>query len=173
MKAIDRRVTLDQVRVGSPCPTSWKEMEGDDQVRYCSLCRLNVYNLSGMSREEAERFINTREGRLCIRYVQRPDGKIMTKHCPKGEAVRGRRKAALMLVSMMAFVAAGVASAVTPREKKEAWYQTTKENARKIEPFRTIIDRLAPQPSVVVGKICPSPRPSVPTGSGTSTPPAP
>ncbi|MBX3120531.1 MAG: hypothetical protein KF784_15840 [Fimbriimonadaceae bacterium] len=153
MKTTDKLISLDQVRVGSPCPTSWKEMEGDDEVRYCGLCKLNVYNLSGMSREDAEHLVNTHEGRLCIRYVQRPDGKIMTKHCPQGEIVRGRRKFALVLVSSAAFLVASMASVMTPREQKESWYQSTKEKARKIPPFKAIIDKLDPEPTVLTGQM--------------------
>ncbi len=145
-------------------------MSGNDRIRHCELCKLNVYNLSDMSHNEAERLINTHEGRLCIRYVQRPDGKIMTRHCPKGEVVRGRKKLALVLVSAMAFAVASIASVVVPREKKEDWYQSTKANARKIEPFKSIIDKLDPQPAphVMVGEIAaPMPTPSLkPTSSG-------
>lgn len=68
-------------------------MQGDDRVRHCDQCRLNVYNLSAMSKDEAERLISEREGRLCISYFQRPDGTILTRDCPKG--LRGLAQRAL------------------------------------------------------------------------------
>ena len=82
---------LDQVRVAAPCPANWEEMKGDDQVRHCSQCRHNVYNLSAMTDEEAEKLLSNATGRLCVRYYQRSDGKVMTKDCPKGlHALRQR-----------------------------------------------------------------------------------
>jgi hypothetical protein len=82
---------LSQVRIASPCPADWNEMKGDDKVRYCSECRLNVYNLSDMTSAEAEELLRSREGRLCVRYYQRKDGGVMTRDCPVGlRAVRRR-----------------------------------------------------------------------------------
>src|SRR5882724_8216225 len=42
------------VTVASSCPASWEEMEGNDRVRSCDQCQLQVYNLSAMSQQEAE-----------------------------------------------------------------------------------------------------------------------
>ena len=82
---------LNNVRVASPCPASWERMEGDEQVRFCALCRLNVYNLSGMSRQEAEELIRQKQGRLCVRFYQRSDGTMLTQDCPVGlQAIRKR-----------------------------------------------------------------------------------
>ena len=75
---------LDNVRVAAPCPANWNEMVGGERVRYCRACEKNVYNLSEMSREDAENLLETHEGRLCIRYYQRADGKILTQNCPVG-----------------------------------------------------------------------------------------
>ena len=45
---------LDGVQVASPCQAAWSDMAGDEQVRFCSHCALHVYNLSAMTRAEAE-----------------------------------------------------------------------------------------------------------------------
>ena len=66
-------------------------MIGDDRKRYCGECKLNVYNLSGMSRAEAENLILNAEGRLCARFYRRADGSILTKDCPVGWAAIKRR----------------------------------------------------------------------------------
>lgn len=81
-----RRYTdpLSHVKVAAPCSMDWDKMMGDDRSRFCSQCRLNVYNLSGMTREEAERLISSMEGRLCVRYYRRADGTILTENCPVG-----------------------------------------------------------------------------------------
>ena len=61
-------------------------MYGDDRKRFCGDCKLNVYNLSGMSREEAEALIMNAEGRLCVRFYKRRDGSVITGDCPVGWA---------------------------------------------------------------------------------------
>lgn len=82
---------LDNVRVASPCPANWNEMNGNDRMRFCGQCQLNVYNLSGMTRQEAEHLIANAEGRLCVRYYKRADGSIITQNCPVGLAALKRR----------------------------------------------------------------------------------
>src|SRR6516165_4128226 len=77
-------VLLDNIRVASPCPASWEKMSGDDRVRHCQEGKLNVYNLSDMTRAEAEQLITSREGRLCVRFFRRADGTILTRDCPRG-----------------------------------------------------------------------------------------
>ena len=75
---------LEDVRIASPCKASWRKMKGDDRVRNCAKCSLNVYNISEMTREEAAELIANTEGRLCIRLWRRRDGTVITKDCPMG-----------------------------------------------------------------------------------------
>lgn len=75
---------LDKLKIASPCDADWGEMRGDERRRYCAMCRLNVYNLSGMTRGEAESFIVNAEGRVCLRIHRRADGTVITKDCPVG-----------------------------------------------------------------------------------------
>jgi hypothetical protein len=87
---------LDQIKVASPCNASWDEMVGDDRVRFCLQCDKNVFNLSSMSRDEAEALLEQRaSGELCVRYYQRADGTIMTSDCPVGATKKRRKKLAL------------------------------------------------------------------------------
>jgi hypothetical protein len=75
---------LDQIQVAAPCHVDWEEMTGDDRVRFCSQCRLHVFNLGGMTREEAEQLVVGREGRTCVRFFRRADGTVLTRDCPVG-----------------------------------------------------------------------------------------
>lgn len=75
---------LEGVRVAAPCPADWEKMVGDERMRYCGQCSLHVYNLSGMTKREAEGLVANAEGRLCVRYYQRADGSILTRNCPVG-----------------------------------------------------------------------------------------
>lgn len=77
-------VNIDRVRVATPCPVSWEQMTGDDRVRSCEQCQLNVYNISALTRSEVQTLIASTEGRLCIRLYRRADGTVLTKDCPVG-----------------------------------------------------------------------------------------
>lgn len=90
---------LKNIRIASPCSANWDGMYGDERKRFCGDCKLNVYNLSGMSRKEAEDLIRNSEGRLCVRFYRRTDGSIITQDCPVGWAkVKQRVKAATAAV---------------------------------------------------------------------------
>lgn len=75
---------LDKIKVAAPCSAEWRFMYGDDRVRFCGQCSKNVYNLSALSREEAEDLIRRMEGHLCVRYYRRKDGTVITDNCPVG-----------------------------------------------------------------------------------------
>lgn len=107
-------VPLDSVQVASPCDILWEEMKGTDRVRHCNHCERSVYNLSAMSRREAEEFVQQREGRLCIRFYRRADGTMLTDDCPVGQRA-ARRKVAFLVgaaaASVLAVGAWGIAFA--------------------------------------------------------------
>jgi DNA-binding NarL/FixJ family response regulator len=93
--------SLDEVRIARPCPARWEEMAGDERVRFCTACRKNVYNLSAMTRDDATRLIQEREGDLCARLYRRQDGTVLTSDCPVGV-----RAFALRVVQKVAAAAA-------------------------------------------------------------------
>ena len=103
---------LDNVRVAAPCNADWEQMIGNERARFCGQCNLNVYNLSSMTRSEAESFIAKNEGRLCVRYYRRADGSVITENCPVGlRAIRRKMSylARAMISAVLSFLA-GVAS---------------------------------------------------------------
>ena len=87
----ERADPLSRMRVASPCPASWEAMEGDDRIRFCRLCDLHVYNVSELTRGEAESLVARTEGRLCARLYRRADGTVLTKDCPTGLRAARRR----------------------------------------------------------------------------------
>lgn len=97
---------MDNVRVATPCEADWSQMQGDDRVRHCSDCRLNVYDVSQMTRAEAATLIRMNEGkRVCMRLYRRPDGTLITQDC--WERLRAARRrgwvafaAALVIVGL-------------------------------------------------------------------------
>ena len=86
-----RLPVLDNLRVASPCTADWTKMTGDERARHCGDCKKTVYNLSGLTRDEAEALLIEKNGDLCVRYYQRKDGTILLADCEVG-VKRGRRR---------------------------------------------------------------------------------
>jgi hypothetical protein len=59
-------------------------MAGDERVRYCTVCELNVYNFAAMTRDEIDELLLRKEGRVCARLYRRADGTLLTSDCPSG-----------------------------------------------------------------------------------------
>lgn len=101
---------LSNIKIASPCSQEWNEMIGTERKRFCGECKLNVYNLSGMSQTEAESLLLNSEGRLCVRFYRRADGSVLTKDCPVGwQAIKQRvSKTATAFASLVFAVLSGV-----------------------------------------------------------------
>jgi len=105
---------LDAVSIASPCSARWEEMVGDDRARFCGKCEKNVYNLSALTREEAEAVLRAKEGELCVRLYRREDGTVLTQDCPVGvRRKRMRVVGALALGGSFAGALASFAYALT------------------------------------------------------------
>jgi hypothetical protein len=145
--------TLDLIQIASPCPAAWDEMVGDEKVRFCKLCKLNVYNLSEMGREEAEAFVSQREGRTCVRLFRRADGTVLTKDCPVGvRALRQRvvRAAAALAGLIVAMVSGTLFGSIFNRVLP----------TRFKSPVHALANWVDPQPEFavgVMGGLCPPP----------------
>lgn len=110
---------LDHVTVAAPCNVGWDNMVGNERVRFCGQCSLNVYNLSAMPKSEAERLVSQAEGRLCVRYYRRADGTILTKNCPVGLRSLKRRLSRIASASISAVLSffAGILAATGLRQQ--------------------------------------------------------
>jgi hypothetical protein len=122
-------------------------MSGDERVRHCALCSLNVYNVAEMTRDEVRELLARTEGRLCARLYRRADCTVLTRDCPTGlRALRRRASrvaAALIaaLVSLPAF-ALGGRSCEKPRLKTRG------------SKVKLTIERIAtPRPAVFDGVV--------------------
>jgi hypothetical protein len=147
---------LDAVRVASPCPVSWQDMKGDDRVRRCSMCQLAVYDLSALTRSEAENLIRETTHRLCIRIHRRPDGKVMTRDCPVGRlrAIRRRVAVAAGTAVLLLFTLVGW---LIGRPDARTGAVIGLGRGRDIEPFRAVADWIDPPTHVVMGGCMPQP----------------
>lgn len=105
---------LNNIKIASPCSANWDEMNGNERKRFCGECKLNVYNLSGMTKYDAENLLSVSEGRLCVRYFQRSDGTVLTADCPVGWAkVRHRLSVCVAAVFSMLLALLGTLTAVS------------------------------------------------------------
>ncbi len=69
---------LNNLTIPSPCTADWNSMVGNDQVRFCEHCSLDVHNLSVLTRRHAERLVARSNGRLCVRYHHDSSGRPLT-----------------------------------------------------------------------------------------------
>jgi hypothetical protein len=153
-------ISLDSLSVASPCPASWEAMAGDDRVRMCGQCRRQVYNLSELSRSEVEALVERAEGRMCVRFYQRADGKIMTSDCPVGlQAVRWRLALVASAAAAMLLIAFGWALTLLGSHSRGT--DVGSRPLRDIEPFHTIVEWISPTPQrpIVMGVLCVEPLP--------------
>jgi hypothetical protein len=152
---------LDAVRIAAPCPASWADMTGGDRVRHCALCDQAVYNLSDMTRAEAEALVRGPAGRLCARLYRRADGTVMTRDCPVGRLQIIRRRVAMAIAGVWLLLVTLVGWAVgTPGRARDM-----ADRARAVEPLRTVMDWIDPPPRPVMGMICPPPGAFAPPAS--------
>jgi hypothetical protein len=123
-------IDLDRVDVAKPCSASWDEMTGDDRVRRCESCHLDVYDISAMRREEAQEFLAARAGaeRTCIRFFRRADGRLLTRDCPVGVRAAWRR----MTWAAAALLAGGFAAA--------AMFAPRGAGVPQVTPFKEVFE---------------------------------
>jgi hypothetical protein len=126
-------------------------MAGDERIRFCPQCQLNVYNLSAMPREEAEAIVRQREtARVCIGFYRRPDGTILTRDCPVGAAALARMRAVQRRLRLLA--CASLVLLLAAFFWLSAWVDGLRNEegklsrVREVEPFKSVLNWVAPEP---------------------------
>ncbi len=166
---------LDQLRVASPCSAPWDEMVGTERARFCGLCEKTVYNVSAMTREEAEQFLSAATS-PCVRFYQRADGTILTSDCPVGVSTRRKRN---LLFGALATVAAAFAGLVGVATRRGTQVQGGMHPMPTPPPVATVVAPDAPTanemvrerpPTVRMGAAPPYRRPPT-TGADSPKPP--
>ena len=97
---------LDHLYLASPCSVSWESMVGSERQRNCGGCSRTVFNISDMTRREAEAFLLENGSSQCMKFYRRTDGTIMTDNCPRAlRKIRDNCKvAARIAVGLVAFM---------------------------------------------------------------------
>lgn len=146
----------------------WEHMApvGDgERVRHCGECNLNVHNLSGMTRHEAEAFLKSVAPgqRVCGGFYRRADGSVMTRDCPVGLRLARLRlaKAMTRMAAAAALVFTGVVFARS--RDREVWAVGLAHS----RPFSTLCEWVRGNPApttrglMMLGEVCaPPPAPS-------------
>ena len=113
-----KEFSLADIRIASPCPADWEKMIGDERVRHCSECNLNVYNFSAMTEREISQLISANPGRrLCSRFYRRADGMILTQDCPWSLRIMARKASRIASAVLTALMSVTVAGAKTKSPK--------------------------------------------------------
>ena len=133
-------------------------MVGNDRIRFCGRCKLNVYNLAVMNREEIEALVHASKGRLCGQLYMRGDRTATLRDCAGGSRRKWVRRAVavagILVLGAFSWLLRGIDE--PNRSLHPAWIQAV---LNWIEPER--------RPRMVRGDIaCPPPRvgPTAPTG---------
>jgi hypothetical protein len=134
-------IRLQQISIASPCQEPWDAMRGDDRVRHCERCQLNVYNFAEMTRDEVSSLLDSTNGRLCGRIFRRHDGTILLRDCPVGLAALRRKVVRFAAVAAALFLstAAGVASGALSRRGDDIFDWGIARTLRESRPFDALL----------------------------------
>ena len=151
---------LDHVRVASPCNARWEDMAGDDRARFCKHCSKHVFNLSAMSRVEAETLVREKEGKFCGRFSRRQDGTMLTADCSVGRGVRRRRFVRLFAVAFAAVMLLSSALAASAGRRRDG---SRSPAMVKIDGwiYEAKVKLGIVKPPMLMGVVCPLPLPAI------------
>jgi hypothetical protein len=97
--------------VATPCMVAWDSMVGDDRVRRCDTCKQNVYNISQLTRAQADELIAAKDAQMCMRYFHLADGTILLR-----DGAVAYRPTGLATAAAAALALAGAVAWPTPAE---------------------------------------------------------
>lgn len=135
---------LQNIRIASPCPARWEDMQGDDKRRYCTQCDLHVHNVAEMTADEVEdmlRPLMERGERVCAQLRRREDGTVLVRDCPVGlRAVRAHtRRMAARAVALASFLFTTAVLAAQGEKNP-----TSRARMVQFQPFKWAQEKLAP-----------------------------
>jgi hypothetical protein len=166
---------LDHLYLASPCSVSWESMVGSERQRNCGGCSKTVFNISDMTRGEAEAFLLENGSSQCMRFYRRTDGTIMTDNCPRAlRKIRDKCKlAARIAVGLVAFMVSLPSALAQSIQTGDS--AVVKENLQKIAapdtvaPASSMRGRALPMPLLGKPIMSPvTPTPVAPTTSSTT-----
>jgi hypothetical protein len=74
-----RSQRLQELKISSPCKTSWDAMQGEGNHHFCGECQRDVFDLAHMLPSEIERHLRATQGVMCARLTRRNGQLIMAR----------------------------------------------------------------------------------------------
>ncbi|QDT37318.1 hypothetical protein [Stratiformator vulcanicus] len=165
MSARDSDQFLDTLKIASPCRMNWRNMEGDDRVRFCDWCEKKVYNLEGMSGSEAESLVAEHEGRMCVRMRVRHDRSVVAGNCPRGVR-RFRTRVASVAASVLFLFATPLLCLFAPRAVSGAVKSVNRNAGNRLgdglDDLRQLVGLPPAHAYFITGAVCVVPLPIAP-----------
>lgn len=90
-----------ELTISAPCPESWDRMAGDNRIRFCGRCNLNVYNLAVLKPHEVESLVRRTSGRLCGRLYVRNDRTATLRDCGASRARQRMKRAVAVSIILL------------------------------------------------------------------------
>lgn len=165
-------IALEEVRVATPCRADWNKMQGDDKSRFCQSCAKNVYNLSEMTRSEAETLVREKEGQLCVRFFQRADGTVLTTDCAVG--AKSSRRMGRVSAAMLTILAAPFLMVSAALAGSHSAQSNLVDSLRKKPVVGALVNKISPQPSsgmMMTGAVAVAPQTAKPRPAPTQNAP--
>ncbi len=165
-------IALEEVRVATPCRADWNKMQGDDKSRFCQSCAKNVYNLSEMTRSEAETLVREKEGQLCVRFFQRADGTVLTTDCAVG--TKSSRRMGRVSAAMLTILAAPFLMVSAALAGSHSAQSNLVDSLRNKPVVGALVNKISPQPSsgmMMTGAVAVAPRTAKPRPAPTPNAP--
>jgi hypothetical protein len=109
---------------------------------------MNVYNLSNMSKRDAEALILSAEGRVCVRYYHRSDGTILTGNCPVGLQALKRRVSGISRAAVSSVLSffAGIGVLAGLQQAQNSLRAPSEVGVDLIHPVPLVEEEAAPPP---------------------------
>ncbi len=147
---------IDNLILSFSCPIDWNSMDGDDRERFCMQCSKTVFNISDLSKKEANEYLQKRSKTShCVKFYLRSDGTITTDECPR--ILRPVRNT----VFLLARVVAGIISILFYSElnskptiaNEEAAVSSKRKSATSLFKQQIHLDI---RQKMVFGQVCPT-----------------
>jgi Carboxypeptidase regulatory-like domain len=137
-----QQVSPSNIRIASPCPADWEKMVGDERIRHCVDCNLNVYNLSAITERQVQTLIAESSGqRLCTRFYRRADGTILTQDCPWSFRAMRRQASRLGAAILTALMSVTMAMGMGKGKPRPATCECSQSQQKDSGIKLTIVDQ--------------------------------
>jgi len=78
--------------VPRPCHEDWDRLTPEERGHFCTVCETKVWDLSALTAAEAETFLRSQQGDLCVSYKEGPGGEVLHREPTVVPAARLSRR---------------------------------------------------------------------------------